>query len=166
MQSLMEISKAGPNGSFIQEHKKSPCSKSLYLFCKGNCFLTSKEFCHLFESALSALHTARLLLLSLQFQVLNLRDTIHSFCLGIRKIINSCDPADTCIQISMDKYVHHIIIRFQSIICAASYQNTRSFIRNLFNRIKLCKKYFMVDWHIGVGSARIPVLHFRIVFLL
>ena len=69
----------GPNGSFIQEHKKSPCSKSLYLFCKGNCFLTSKEFCHLFESALSALHTARLLLLSLQFQVLNLRDTIHSF---------------------------------------------------------------------------------------
>ena len=73
MQSLMEISKAGPNGSFIQEHKKSPCSKSLYLFCKGNCFLTSKEFCHLFESALSALHTARLLLLSLQFQVLNLR---------------------------------------------------------------------------------------------
>ena len=79
MQSLMEISKAGPNGSFIQEHKKSPCSKSLYLFCKGNCFLTSKEFCHLFESALSALHTARLLLLSLQFQVLNLRDTIHSF---------------------------------------------------------------------------------------
>ena len=56
----------------------------------------------------------------------------------------------------MDKYVHHIIIRFQSIICATSYQNTRSFIRNLFNRIKLCKKYFMVDWHIGVGSARIP----------
>ena len=58
-----------------------PRAVKVFIFSAGgvHCFLTSKEFYHLFESALSTLHTARLLLLSLQFQVLNLRDTIHSF---------------------------------------------------------------------------------------
>ena len=39
MQSLMEISKAGPNGSFIQEHKKvPPAVKSLLSFLQGELF--------------------------------------------------------------------------------------------------------------------------------
>ena len=80
-----------------------------------------------------------------------LHDRIFGFC--IRQIIQSCNSSDPCIQISMDKYADYIWIRLQSIICTASHKNTRTFVCNLLDCIKLCQKYFMVDWHICIRTS-------------
>ena len=61
----------------------------------------------------------------------------------------SCDPLDPFIQISMYKYADRTFIIGKRIIRAAAHNHAGRFGSQLFDGVKLCQEYLVVDGHIG-----------------